>query len=65
MVFQKLLFLCSTMPIVCEPWRNYLENLTTHDKFINKQVRLFIHQTMCWEEKINSTSQQGCEMAVK
>ena len=29
-----------------------VENLTIEDKFINKQVRLFIHQTMCQEEKI-------------
>ena len=29
-----------------------LENLTIDDDFINKRVRLFIHQTMCREEKI-------------
>ena len=29
----------------------YLENLTIDDEFINKRVRLFIHQTMCQEEK--------------
>ena len=34
----------------------YLENLTIDDKFINKRVRLFIHQTMCREEKIISMS---------
>ena len=28
-------------------WRNYLENLTID----SKQVRLWIHQTMFWEEK--------------
>ena len=33
-----------------------LENLTIDEKFINKRVRLFVHQTMCffkkcWEEK--------------
>ena len=29
------------------PWPSYLENLTIDNKFINKRVRLFIHQTMC------------------
>ena len=33
------------------PWRRYLENLTIDDKFINKRVRLFIHQAMLREEK--------------
>ena len=36
--------------------RIYLENLTIDDKFINKRVRLFIHQTLCREEKNISTS---------
>ena len=35
------------------PWRSYFENLTIDDKFINKRVRLFIHQTICGEEKIS------------
>ena len=43
---------------------SYLENLTIDDKFIKKRVRLFIHQTMCREEKNYYTSQQGCEIAV-
>ena len=30
---------------------SYLENMTIDDKFINKRVRLFIHQAMCREEK--------------
>ena len=29
-----------------------LENLTFDDKFANKRARLFLHQTMCREEKI-------------
>ena len=29
------------------PWRNYLENQTVDGKFINKRVRLFMHQTPC------------------
>ena len=29
----------------------FLENLTIDDKFMNKRVRHFIHQTMCQEEK--------------
>ena len=37
-------------------WRSYLENLAIDDIFINKQVRLFIHQMMCREEKSISTS---------
>ena len=47
------------------PRRSYIENLTNDGKFINKRVRLFIHQTMCPEEKNISMSQQGFEMAVK
>ena len=39
------------------------ENLTIDDKFINKRVRVFIHQTMCREEKIVSMSQQGYKIA--
>ena len=35
---------------------SFLENLTIDDKYTNKQVRLFIHQKMCQEEKIISTS---------
>ena len=27
------------------PWQSYLENLAIDDKFIKKQVRIFIHQT--------------------
>ena len=38
------------------PWRSYFENLTIDDKFINKQVRLFIYQMICREEKIAGTS---------
>ena len=39
-------------------------NLTIDTKFINKRVQLFIHQTICQEEKTFSTSQQGCEIPV-
>ena len=36
------------MPIFSfSPSRSYLENLTIDDKFINKPVRLFIHNTKC------------------
>ena len=33
-------------------------------QIIKKRVRLFIHQTMCREEKKINTSWQGCEIAV-
>ena len=29
------------------PWWSYLENLTIDGKFINKLIRIFIHQKMC------------------
>ena len=50
--------------------RSYLENLTIDGKFINKRVRLLLHETMCREEKNFSTNkvmnyEQGCEIAVK
>ena len=45
------------------PWQSNLENLTIDDKFINKRVRLFMQQTMCWEEQNICTSWQGCEIA--
>ena len=45
-----------------KPSRSYLENLTIDDKVINKRVRLFIHHTMCREEKIISTSLQDIEI---
>ena len=35
---------CQFSPLQGTPWRSYLKNPTTDDKFINKQVRLFIHQ---------------------
>ena len=56
------------MPIFCfieytliESFKKTLEIV---DKFVNRRVRLFIHQTMslyktCWEEKIIRTLQQG------
>ena len=53
---------CKVSALEATLWRNYLENLTIDDKLINKQVPLFIHQTMCREEKIVSTSQQAWEM---
>ena len=37
------------MPIfsfIGTPWRSYLENLIIEDKFIKKQVLLFMHQTI-------------------
>ena len=55
---------CQFSALKGAPWRSYLENLKFDDKFINKWVSLFIHQTMGWEEKIISTSLQGCEIAV-
>ena len=33
-------------------------------QFYKQRARLFIHQTMCPEEKTISTSKQGCEIAV-
>ena len=42
---------CQFLALEGTPWRSYLENLTIDDKFINKWVRLCIHQTMCREEK--------------
>ena len=36
------------------PWRSYLENMTIQNKFINKWVRRFIHQTMCQVKKLAS-----------
>ena len=47
---------CQFSALQGTPWQSYLENLTIDDKFINKRVRLFIHQTMCREQKIISTS---------
>ena len=55
---------CQFLTLYGTPWRSYLENLTIDDKFINKRVRLFIHQAMCREEKGISTLQQGCEISV-
>ena len=42
---------CQFSALQCTPWPCYLDNLTIDDKFINKRVRLFLHQTMCREEK--------------
>ena len=56
---------CQFWALKGAPWRSYLENLKIDDKFINKWVRHFIHQMMCREEKIISTSLQGCEIALK
>ena len=39
-------------------------NLTINNKLINKWVRLFTHQSMCQEEKIISTSSQGCKIVL-
>ena len=49
------------------PWRSYLENLTIEDKFINKRVRLSIHQTMCLKraEKKNLLRRSGCLITFK
>ena len=47
---------CQFSALYGTAWRNYLENLAIDDKFINKRVRLFIHQTMCQGEKTISTS---------
>ena len=54
---------CQFSALQGTPWRSYLEKLTIDDKFINKRVRLFIHQTTCREEKIICTSSQGCKIA--
>ena len=54
MVFQKVLFLRSNMQSFSFIGHTLMElsrNLTIDDKFINKRVRLFIHQTMCREGK--------------
>ena len=45
---------CQFSALYDTPCRIYLENLTIEDKFINK--RLFIHQTLCREEKNIITS---------
>ena len=45
---------CQVSALEGTPWQSYLKNLTTGNKFINKQVQLFIYQAMCWEEKIIS-----------
>ena len=55
---------CQFSALQGTPWWSYLENLTIDDKFINKRVRLYMHQTMYGEEKNICTSQQGCEIAV-
>ena len=65
-MFQKVLFVWSSMPIFSFTGYTLTElfrNLTIDDKFINKRVRLFIHQTTCREEKIICTSSQGCKIA--
>ena len=36
---------CQFSALQGTPRRSYLENLTIDNKFINKRVRLFIHQT--------------------
>ena len=46
------------------PWQRYLENLTINDKFINKRVRLFIHQTCALRLKI-CDSHLTCKVANK
>ena len=54
MVFQKVLFLRSNMQsfsFIGHTLMELFRNLTIDDKFINKRVRLFIHQTMCREGK--------------
>ena len=40
---------CQVSALLVTTWQSYLENLTIDDKFINKRVQLFIHQTMCQE----------------
>ena len=35
------------------------------NKFINKEVSLFMHQMMCREEKNIRMLQQGCKIAIK
>ena len=58
-MFQKVCLCgqaCQFSAVKGTPWWSYLEKLTIDDKFTNKRPRLFIHQTMCREEKIISTS---------
>ena len=43
---------CQFWALYRTTWRSYLENLIIDGKFINKRVRLFIHQTICREEKL-------------
>ena len=38
---------------------NHLENLTVDDKFINKRVRLFIHQAM-YLKRVEKKKFLGC-----
>ena len=59
MVLQKVLFMWSSMPIFSFIGYALTELFRKPDndmKFINKQVRLCMHQTMFWEEKNISTS---------
>ena len=53
------------MPVFSFIGYNLTELFRKSDKFINKRVPVFIHQTMCREEKIISTSKQGSKIAVK
>ena len=41
---------CQFSALQGTPCRSYLENLTIDDKFINKRVRLFMHQNV-WRRK--------------
>ena len=66
-VFQKVLFMWPSMPIfsfIGYTLAELFRKPTIDGKFINKRVRLFIHQTMCREEKITFTSKRGCQIAV-
>ena len=59
MVPRKVLFMLSSMPVssfIGYTLTEYLKNLTIYDKFINKRVRPYKHQTMCREEKRISKS---------
>ena len=38
---------CQFLTLQGKPSRSYLETLTIDYKFMNKRIRLFIHQTMC------------------
>ena len=53
----------SIFSFVVTPWRSYLENLTIDGKFVNKLVRLSMHQTMCLKRVGNKLL--GCHNVIR